>query len=229
MKQPIRFNMKSFLMAFGALILMGLGVILYIQVNVGVGSWDVLHASLTEYFPSITIGNLTIQLTVGRWIMIVGTIAVLASQLFHRNLFYLFSILTGIVQGYITDLWGWILTEIGFIDMIQTNLLTRWFGFFIAITALGFGVSLLVRSQFPPSPIDTLTMGLLRRFNLKFNTAKFSSEFIAFVTVLLINSIHGKPFNNMGLGTIVSLFLIGQIVAWSDHFWVRLLHLKESE
>lgn len=226
MAQNSRFSIKTGLMAIGAIALMGLGIIIYVYANVGVGSWDVLHASLAEYYPSLTIGTFSFELTIGRWIMIVGVITVFVSQLIHRNPYYFLSILVGIVQGYVTDFWEMLLRKMHVIEWIQMNVLTRWLGFAIAINALGFGISLLIRSKFPPTPIDTLTMGLFKRLNLKFSVAKYASEAIAFMTVFILNIIHGKPFNNMGIGTILSLLMIGKIVAWSDAFWVRVLRLE---
>lgn len=223
LKQESQVHIKQLCMALGALLLIGFGITLYIRARVGVGAWDVLHASLAEYYPRLRIGSLTIELSIGRWIMIVGVIAVLISQLLNRKAYYFLSILTGLVQGVVTDLWDNVLE---FDKLIGMNLFTRWVSYAVALFALGSGIALLVRSTFPPSPIDTLMIGVIKRFNLKYNVGKFSVELLAFIIALLINTIEGSPLNNIGIGTIISLLVIGQIVALSDKFWARVLRLQ---
>lgn len=226
MNQKTHVNVKTLLMAVAALLLIGFGITLYIRASVGVGAWDVLHASLAEYYPKLSIGNFSLTLSIGRWIIIVGVICVLLSQVLDRNPFYLLSIITGLVQGVFTDFWSSVFNAAHFNNIIQVNLLTKWISYFIALSALAAGIALLVRSTLPPSPIDSLMLAVIKRFRLEYNVGKFAVELLAFIAALTINIIEGSPFNNIGLGTIVSLLLIGQLVAWFDRFWVRVLRLQ---
>lgn len=53
---------KRIVLYFFALNLMAMGVALYLKVDIGVGSWDVLHGNLYDFY----------HLTVGTWVFIVG-------------------------------------------------------------------------------------------------------------------------------------------------------------
>lgn len=209
-------------MALLGLTMMGLGINVYIKTNVGVGAWDVFHSGLAQYIPQLHLGDLTINMTIGRWIIVIGTLVVLTSQILSRNLSYLLCIITGFVVGMITDLWEVILRVTGFNDIILTNLLTRWIFFILALIFLGSGIALLVRSKLPPTPVDTLMLGLMDRFHLKYNPAKFIVELFAFCLALGLNLIYGDLFNNIGLGTLIALLGIGFIVQYADRIWDKL-------
>jgi len=74
---------------------MALGINMYIRANIGIGSWDVLHNNLTQFY----------GLTFGTWVSIVGVITILISQLFNRDLKAVLAIFTGVIFGKLIDMW----------------------------------------------------------------------------------------------------------------------------
>jgi uncharacterized protein len=210
------FTIKNTIQAIIGLLIMGFGISMYMITNVGVGSWDVLHLNLAEYY----------GLTVGYWIFIMGCIVIILSQLIHFNPLRFFSIITGLLMGRFVDLWLFIYNKTGFLDLLD-GLFIRWVFFFIAIAALGSGIALLVLSKLPPTPVDVLMLSVIERFRLNFNFAKFLTEAFAFTLAVTIGTLNGSPFNNVGLGTIISLFAVGIVIQFMSKFWKRRLKYQD--
>lgn len=190
--------------------LMALGINMYIKADIGIGSWDVLHNNLTQFY----------GLTFGTWVSIVGAITILISQLFYLNFKTILAIFTGVIFGKIIDLW---------LDNIFTfeidNLILQIMLFFLGVIFIGSGISLLVLTKLPPTPPDVLMVSLMKRFKLNFLMSKTIIETFVFIVAVIIGSINKVPFNNLGVGTIISLIFIGPIVELSSKLWKRILYL----
>lgn len=193
-----------------ALNIMAIGVALYLKADIGIGSWDVLHNNLNEFY----------HYTFGTWVFIVGIITILISQIFYFHLRSLLAIVTGFILGRLIDMW-----YIHIFTFDMTSLVIRIPLFFLSIVLLGSGISLLVLSKLPPTPPDILMISLMKKFKLNFLTAKTVTEVSVFVVAISIGMIHGKPFNNIGIGTLLTLILIGSIVQVSSYLWKKLFNL----
>ncbi len=187
--------------------LMSIGIVFYLKANIGLGSWDVLHNNLHEFY----------QLTFGTWVFIVSIITILFSQLFYYNFSSLLAIGTGFILGLLIDLWhDYIL--LFYIPQLYLRIPL----FLIGLTLLGSGIALLVKSKLPPTAPDIFMISLMKRFTLNYLVAKTITELCVFIIAIIIGSVHGKVFNNIGIGTILSLILIGSIVEESSRLWKKL-------
>lgn len=190
-----------------ALNLMAIGIALYLKANIGIGSWDVLHGNLYKYY----------HLTFGTWVFIVGIVTILISQLFYYHISSFLAIFTGLVLGQLIDLWHdrIFLFELSLIHY-QVIL------FFLSILLLGSGISLLVLTKLPPTPPDIFMISLMKRYKVNFLTAKSITEATVFFAALTVGLIHSRPFYNVGIGTLLTLLLIGSIVQISSKFWKKI-------
>ncbi|QVK19142.1 hypothetical protein KHQ81_05425 [Mycoplasmatota bacterium] len=189
-----------------ALNLIAIGVGLYIRADIGIGSWDVLHNNLSEFY----------NLTFGTWVFIVGIITILISQLFYFHLRSFLAVITGFILGRLIDIWS-----IHIFSFDISSLVVRVPLFFLSIILLGSGISLLVLSKLPPTAPDILMISLMKKFKLNFLTAKTLTETTVFIVAISIGTFHGKPLNNIGIGTLLTLLLIGSIVQVSSKFWEK--------
>ncbi len=184
--------------------LMALGISLYLKASIGIGSWDVLHNNLYEFY----------HLTIGTWVFIVGVVTIMISQVFYFHPKNLLAIITGFILGKLIDFWYSNIFHFHF-----TLLSVRIPMFFISIILLGSGISILVLSTLPPTPPDIFMISLMKRFKLNFLKAKTITEGTVFIVAITMGTIHQKPFNNVGLGTLLTFLLIGSIVQVSSKFW----------
>ncbi len=188
-----------------ALNLIALGVALYIKADIGVGPWDVLHNNLYDFY----------QLTVGTWVFIVGILAVLISLLLHYDVKSFLAIITSFIVSKLIDYWLTLIID-------DLSLYIRIPLFFFSLFLLGFGISLLVLTKLPPTPPEILMISLTKRFKINYAQAKTMTEIMAFILAIIIGFINGKPFNNIGIGTLLTITLIGFIIQISSRFWNRI-------
>lgn len=200
-----------------ALNLMAFGISLYLNANIGIGSWDVLHNNLTEFY-NFKIGSYVF--TFGTWVFVVGILTILLSQLIHFNVKSFLAIFTGFLLGKIIDLWLY-----NFFTFEIENIYIRIILFFMALISLGSGISLLVLTKLPPTPPDVLMVGLMTRFKLNFLISKTITEIFVFIVAVFIGSINQLPFNNLGFGTVLTLIIIGPIVHLFFNLWKKFFDL----
>lgn len=190
---------------------MAMGIALYLKTNIGVGSWDALFYNLYEFY----------GFTVGTWVFIASIIIILVSQLIYFNPKHFIAIFTGLIQGWLIDLW---FEHIYVFEL--SNLSLRFLCFFVSLFLLGNGISLVILSKLPPTTGEVFMLSLQNRFKLNQLAGKTVSEFIAFIVAVLISIINSKPFNNIGIGTILSLLLIGSIVQFATNYWHKVFSIS---
>lgn len=210
-------QIKNFIMFLLGLMLMGLGISIYLFTEVGVGSWDVLHGNLTDLFDD--------RYTFGTWVTIVGFITISVSQLFYRNLLAYISVITGLILGMVIDLWSSIWINSG-LSVQFGNPSIKWILFLIALIILGSGISLLVLSKLPPTPIDVLMISYMKRYNLNFNIAKFLTESTAFIAAVIVGLINDNPGRGIYYGTLLSVFAVGWIIQCASIVWRKVFKVS---
>jgi len=202
--------MKKILQFTIALNLMAMGIALYLKAAIGIGPWDVLHNNLNEFY----------QISFGTWVFLVGIITILIAQLFYFHLRSLLAIGTGFILGKLIDIWY----DYVFIFDIS-ELYIRLPLFFLSIILLGSGISLLVLSSLPPTPPDILMISLMKRFKLNYLTAKTLIEINVLIIAIIVGTIHGKILNNIGVGTVLTVFFIGSIIQIFSILWKKVFRL----
>lgn len=192
---------------------MAMGIALYLKTNIGVSSWDALYYNFYDFY----------GLTVGTWVFILGIIIILISQLVYFKPIHFFAIITGLIQGWLIDLWF----ERIYVFTL-TNLPLRYLLFIVSLFILGNGIALVILSKLPPTTGDVFMVSLQKRFRLNQFASKTLADFIAFVVTVIITFINHKPFNYIGIGTILSLSLIGSIVQIATNYWKKILSFLDK-
>ncbi len=203
----MKVNVLRFALYIAAMNLIGLGVSYYIIANIGLGSWDVFHKNMADFY----------GLSVGTWVFIVGFIVILISQVFYFQPKYFLAIITGLITGKLIDFWSYIFNFLTTDDFIIRIPL-----FLTSILLLGSGISLLVMSKLPPSPPDVLMISLIKKFKLNYLKAKTLTESLLFVIAITVGTINSKPFNNLGIGTFIVLITIGSSVQFFSQVWKKI-------
>ncbi|ERJ11192.1 YczE/YyaS/YitT family protein [Haloplasma contractile] len=209
------FTLKNIALYLLAINLMAIGISCYLVASIGYGSWDILHANLT-YF----------GLDFGLWVAIVGVITVITATLIHFQWKFFAAIISATILGQLINLWSRLFNAYAYQqEILVLDLGLKIVVFTAAITALGSGISLLVLSKLPPTPPDVLMVSLMKRFHLKYSSAKTITEVIAFSSAIIIGIIAGEAFGGVGVGTIITLFGIGLVVQYSSELWKRLFNI----
>lgn len=190
-----------------AINLVSMGITLYLKAGIGVGSWDVLNNNLAQFY----------RFSFGTWVFIVGIITILVSQILYFRPDSFLAIISGFIMGLFADLWLIVF------QFQLNNFYLQLIIFLFATLLLGSGISLLVLTKLPPTPADILMLSLMKRFKVNFFISRTMTEALALITGIIVGIINNAPFNNIGLGTLLSLSLVGSTVQITSKFWKKLL------
>ncbi|WP_245684808.1 YczE/YyaS/YitT family protein [Orenia metallireducens] len=94
------------------------------------------------------------------------------------------------------------------------SLIFRYIYLFLGLMVFGFGVGVYISAQCGTGPRDSLMVALDKKLNVDISWIRTSIE----VFILIIGYLLGGP---VGIGTILSAFIIGPIVGFS----LRLMNL----
>lgn len=192
MIKKISFQIIRLLYLFVGLFIVGIGIVLIVQANIGVDSWSVLHIGITLHTP-LTIGQVT-QI-IGAALIIIGIFLKIKPGLGTiMNMYFI---------GFFTDFIFWL----DFIKQPKSLLLS---GIYLCagIIMFGIGCGMYINSNFGAGPRDGLMLGL----------AKLTGRSVAFIktvielTVILIGFLLGGP---VGIGTLIFALLVGHAMQWS--------------
>ncbi|CAH2213536.1 YczE/YyaS/YitT family protein [Tepidibacter aestuarii] len=177
--------------------ILALGAATVITARLGVATWDVLHIGLA---------NLT-NLSVGRWVQIVGIVMVLMTSFFEKKRPGIGSVLNILLVGFF-------LNSILELNLIQSfnGLASQIILLIVGIVLMGIGSGMYVASKVGAGPRDGMTLFIAKRFSISVRLSRTLLEITALTTGWLI----GGP---VAIGTFVSVFLIGPIMQASLKFW----------
>lgn len=167
-----------------------LGVSLTIISNFGAGSWDALSVGLSDTF----------GLTVGIWVIIIAVGLIIASGIILRRIPRFSTLITSFVTGAAIDFWLAMLKGIEVSGVVNEFLV-----FMAGIVVIGFGVSMVVLTEFPPGPIDYFMLVIKEIFNVSLGLAKTISESIGLILSLIF---HGP----IGIGSILIVIIMGPVI-----------------
>ena len=204
---------------YGYLIL-GMGVLSYgislmITANLGLSAWGVFHMGLTNFLP----------ISFGRSTQIVGLTVILISMLLKIRP-TLATVLNMLLVGFFID--GITAANLAPTASTLGGSLLVLMG---AVLVLGFGTGMYMSADLGAGPRDSLMVGLVQRFQRPVSQMRTAIE----VTVLAIGFLMGGP---VGVGTVVSALLIGQVVHYSLKVfgalsrrpgWDRLISVEGTE
>lgn len=200
-KMNFNFLIRVILFITGIFIL-ALGAATVIKASLGVATWDVLHIGLA---------NLT-NLSVGRWVQIVGIIMVIMTSFFEKEIPAIGSVLNILLVGFF-------LNSILNLDLIPsfTGLISKSILLVLGIIFMGIGSGMYVASKVGAGPRDGMTLFIAKRFSISVRLSRTLLE----ITALTIGWLIGGP---VALGTFISVFLIGPVMQTSLKYWKKQLN-----
>ncbi|MBO8163203.1 MAG: YitT family protein [Brevibacillus sp.] len=183
------------------LAIMSFGIVLMIQADMGVASWDVLHIGLAKTF----------GLTIGIWSQIVGAVVILLSYLIANVKPGVGTILNMVLIGWFLDLFIWL-----DIVPLADNLLTKvcWFTAGILLFAIGLGM--YISPRLGAGPRDSLMLALNERMGWSIQRVRFTIE----VMVLVAGWLLGGP---VSIGTLLLAVFTGPLIQRTIPFWEHVM------
>ncbi len=185
---------------------LALGVAVMIKARLGVATWDVLHIGLA---------NVT-NLSVGRWVQIVGGGMVLMTSFFEKKRISIGSIVNILLVGFFIN----IILDLNLIPSFE-GLTSRIILLVVGIALMGIGSGMYVATKVGAGPRDGMTLFIAERFSISIRLSRTLLEIIALTTGWLIG---GPVF----VGSFISLFLIGPVMQASLKFWTAQLNKLPS-
>lgn len=188
------------LLYFIGLLLTSFGVVLMLQTNKGVGSWDSVNYSL----------SVLINTKLGYASMIVNILIVLFVVIYRKNLKFIQSFIPIILSGFLVNLW----IDYVFVNFtISTTFLTYLY-LILGALVLPVGLSFIIVSTLPKMIFDELTFAWMDIFKSKsFPLIRIGIEIFAVLLGLLLGyfaKIEG--LGQIGIGTLIVVFTIGPLI-----------------
>jgi uncharacterized membrane protein YczE len=183
----------------GGLILIGLGIAVSVQADLGLAPWDVFHQGVAD----------ATGLSIGVVVVLVGFVVLLAWIPLRQRL-GIGTVLNTLSVGLITDLGLWLIPE-------QTALAVRIPMLLGALLAFGVGGGLYIGAGLGPGPRDGLMTAITARgFRL------WKVRTVIECTALVVGFALG---GTVGVGTVLIAFAIGPIT----HVFLRRFHLPVDD
>lgn len=182
---------------FGGMTLLAIGIVLCIQAQLGVSSWDVLQIGLSNVTP----------LTIGAANIAVGVTLVLITIILDRKRPTVGCLINMVYVGVCIDL----IFLIGWIPVFH-NIVLKSLMMLIGIVMMGFGSGMYVMAKRGTGPRDGLTLALCRITGWSVRKVRTLLE----VLVLIIGWLLGGP---VFIGTLIAALLFGPVMQLSMKLW----------
>lgn len=176
--------------------ILALGISTAIKANLGVPTWDVLHIGL----------NNLINLSIGRWIQILGVTMVLMTAYLEKKKPTIGSVLNIILVGFFVNT----ILNLNLIPSF-TGLIPRSVLLLLGTILMGVGSGMYVSSKVGSGPRDGMTLFLSKRFSISVRLSRTLLE----IAALTIGWAIGGP---VSLGTFITVLLIGPVMQTSLKF-----------
>lgn len=183
-----QFTLRLFRLIFG-LFLYALGIVITMKANIGFAPWDVFHVGFSR-LTGLSIG--TISILTG---IVIGIITILLGEKLGLG-----TILNMILIGVFLDL----LLGIGLIP-VSKNIITGILMVIAGLIVIAFASFFYIGSAFGAGPRDSLMVALTRKTRLPVGLCRGTIELMAVF-------IGWRLGGSIGLGTIISAFVIGLCV-----------------
>jgi len=175
----------------------GFGVSLMIRSFLGVSSWDTLHYSLEHLVDGLTFGMAN---------AFVATLATATIIYMNKNWKYILMLLPILIVAFIIDLFD----KVVLVNVIYDETWQHILGYFIGLSILPLGGSLMIISKLPAGVYDEFMLAVLRK--LKSNKIALVRGIIELTVVLIaviISVLDGNGFGKLYYGTIIFSIAVG--------------------
>ncbi|MFM1652928.1 YczE/YyaS/YitT family protein [Brevibacillus sp. B_LB10_24] len=183
------------------LAVMGFGIGMMIEANLGVAPWDTLHIGLQKTF----------GLTIGMWSQIVGALIILASYVIAKIRPTVGMFLNMFFFGLFIDLFMWL----NWIPIGET-VIERVVLFAAGLLIYTFGTGMYISPRLGAGPRDSFMLALHERMGWGIGKVRIGIE----CTVMIVGFLLGGP---VSAGTLVTALAIGPLIKQFIPMWERLM------
>ena len=176
---------------------MSYGIILLLEAELGMASWNILEVGLYQQF----------GFTIGIWSLIISAAVILLNIFVTRKIPGWGMIMNMILVGVFMDI-------IIFLHLVPnvSGLVLQIVYFIIGFIFLTFGIGMYISPLLGEGPRDGLTLNLSRRSGFSIRQVRTSMELV----VLAIGWLLGGP---VGIGTIIITLFMGFLIQYFIELW----------
>lgn len=183
------------------LAVMGFGIAMMIEANVGVAPWDTLHIGLQKTF----------GLTIGMWSQIMGVCIIITSYVIGKIKPTVGMFLNMIFFGLFIDLFMWLKWV-----PIGETITERVVLFAAGLLIYTFGTGMYISPRLGAGPRDSFMLALHERMGWGIGKVRIGIE----CTVTLFGFLLGGP---VSVGTLVTALAIGPLIKQFIPLWERMM------
>lgn len=124
------------------------------------------------------------------------------------KMIYLMSFVTGILYGFILDLWEKILFQ----NIVVTSIITRILFYVVGMLLSAFAIALFYQTYLCPQVYDFFVKGIVEKYHLPIKKVKTLFDLLFLLLALLLSGLLFQRFIGIGVGTIIMTLLNGAII-----------------
>lgn len=173
----------------------------------GISSWDSVFVAL---------GKIT-SLTMGVWSIIIQSIFLVLSAAMIKKL-EINAVIPIILRGITLDL---IMPIVNSLFIYDYGYFGRIILFISGFILVGIGIGIYIIPKLPRLPIDGLMFALKKRFNWSINKSRFVIELTGFCIGFMLRG-------PIGIGTIITTFLIAPVISISNKYISKVIKFEEG-
>jgi len=185
---------------------LSLGIALSIYSDIGAGAFDAMNFALANLL-NISVGS-------AMYIAIFSLFAF--TMILKPDKKYVVGFLLTLITGFLVDRWLSVLP-------LPDHFYLQVVYFVLALFFLPYGIAFMIRSKMPLSPMDTLMLILVDKFNQSISKMKTTLEGTFVVLALLFGFLGKIGTGSISIGTIIITFSIGPLIQ------LAMRYIKESK
>jgi uncharacterized membrane protein YczE len=193
-------------------VIMSMGIELSILSNLGSGAYDAMNYHL----------SFLLDISLGTAMFLTVCVLFVLTMLIKPRLKYLIGFGLSFVLSFMVDFFAAILPE-------TDNFFFRCAYFALGITAIAFGVALIIRSTYSPTPIDNLMVIVSEKTKLSVKWTKTLLEAIYALIALVIGLFAGIGMGALSIGTLIMTFTTGHIIGFFLKILKPIPHTPKQE
>ncbi len=174
---------------------LGLGITFALTSGVGSGAFDAMNYSISSLF----------DISVGDAMYLSLFTLFLASMLLKPDKKYIAGFIMSLMTGVFVNFWLSVLS-------MQDVALYQVTYFALSLFFAPLGITFMIRSEMPLSPMDTLMLILVEKLNASISFMKTSIEVVYVFIALLFGFVAGIGTGTISIGTIIITLSIGPLM-----------------
>ncbi len=188
-------NKNKILRYFIGAVVLALGITLSLLSNIGAGAFDALNYSL----------SVLLNITVGTAMYVSIFVIFVLTMILKPDLKYVLGFLLSLLTGFLIDFW------MSIVVAPNTMMLSGLY-FTASLILLPIGITFMIQSKMPLSPMDTLLIILIEKISKSVSSIKTVIEGSFVVLALVFGFTAGIGFGSISVGTIIITFSIGPLI-----------------